>query len=184
MTRLTRGLFIVTLLFRGAATAQNRVEYVLRSGEEPPTWCIYADHSVFQREVERVQSNSVATISITGASVAAIEFTEQADSGDWLIRDRYLIDKRGRVNSLVREIRMASVDLVKREAYSLLDGRLRRDEVSMQSLSSGALLANAPNVWIPQRKVTGDLRDFPFAALINNKVHERGPHCLQEHPQK
>jgi len=100
-----------------------------------------------------------------GLKPSRIEVTTEAESGDWIVYDRYRVGADGEPSSLTREVHIAQGDIRIREEYALANGTATRT-LQVRVGRDGKVMPGRLPHDLPQLPIARTLKNFPFEALL------------------
>jgi hypothetical protein len=128
-------------------------------------WCIYRNEAEWKGDVEQQDAMVVATVEHTSGRVAAVNVTEQDETGDWIVYDNYVIGADGQLQSLNRTVNILPGERREQLVFQLRAGRASQQSRTTARLGTDKPLPNA-ETWLPDVPVVTTTEAFPFASLI------------------
>lgn len=131
--------------------------------QDAQTWCAYNSPSDFQSKVATAQPTESARVSFTANKLTELTYQTSAESGDWILVDKYTVRGGGvvlrRANLLAQEnlqviqesyIREGKVGPFRLVRVSTLDGRKAElsPEVDLPEVAAQTDLLNSPPVQV------------------------------------
>ena len=166
-------LFATALLFGsipslGQAAGEQRY-WIMLSRENGP-WCGYTNESLFKRDMQKVGPTETARIVAAEKKVAKITYQISAESGDWIVLDKYSSTATGFY--LSRSFLMSNYDAKVTQDIEILRGDVRRGRQTATDLE-GKKPKKFDEV-LPDIEIAKKLSDFPFykalQKLLENPV--------------
>ena len=174
-------LFLLSLTVTRAGIAQTAVRrlYVLEDIEHQQ-WCGFTRRSVWHTAVNKTSALRVGTVTYVGDRISVIRVTEEGESGDWVVYDRYFFDRSGMLRTLTRTINVLPGDRSVKQVFAIHDGLAKQQSTTSLQLSTAQPVAPSED-WFPDIPVITEVRAFPFAPLIGNRrfaVSSKGRMCV------
>lgn len=166
-------LSIATCLFitilQTIACAQGKMSTVfLLEDAKSNEWCAFKTEALWQTAVQNSGSLTVGKLVYSDNHLFEIDMTQAAESGDWIIYDRYFLNTSKQVVKLRRTINILPGDRSVSERFSLANGKARKIQVSSKQLSTGKLLKSPKPIWLPELPINTTTKMFPFASLLDH----------------
>jgi hypothetical protein len=151
---------------QNAAPRSSTVRFFLRD-DVLRQWCGYSSQQTWATRVKSVHPEMMGSVEFSNTRLSRI-FLRQTDStGDWVLDDRYDLDRKGEFARLLRVIGYLSENELKQESYGIGGGRATRKSSSASNLTTHDSLPlpralDDYETW----PVYTRIRDFPFAPLL------------------
>lgn len=142
------------------------------------TWCGYKDATEFRTEVENQEPLETAVISLKGGKIANYTHQTNAESGDWLIVDRYT-PKRN--HTLVRR----TIFLSENKITIIKEATIKNHVVSplrllsvtrLNDKSTQKILNIDPTLDVPDVQIQLNIDNTPAMRLGSYLVAHSNPH--------
>ena len=144
-------------------------------------WCAFRDESAWRAAVQNARSMQVGVLIYSNNRLSQVDVTEEDETGDWAVNDRYSIDDRGRIARLSRTINVIPGDRSALQRFSIRDGKAKLAKTISKQLRTGKTLIDPAAVWLPQSQVTTNTKKFPFSALLESRrIKTAGKFCVRE----
>ncbi len=137
--------------------AQGSESYSALLREEDETWCAYKNPTDFQAKAESVKPTDSARVTFTGDKLTELTYQIEAESGDWILVDKYTPNDWGGV--VLRRVNLlAQANLRVIQETVIRGGKADPFHVvSVSTLDGGTRAELSPDVDLPEVPVKTDL---------------------------
>lgn len=173
-----RAVSLSTVLLMGSALAQVRPspisdrEIFLVEDPQSRRWCGYSSKSASKSEAERLNAMVVVGVENTNGLISTVHVTEWDESGDWSVDDTYSLDKKQKLQTLLRVTDNFSLGITQERQYRIENGEAVMKSSRSRAGRTGTPIADLSSDDLPDVPITSDLRSFPFWPLIRDRRHE------------
>jgi len=168
----------------GLAQSESKKKLYLLEDTAGRRWCGFGRESTWRAEVQSLSAMLVSTVEYLNGHIAVVSVTEEDETGDWIVYDRYSLDESGALRKLHRTISVLPGDRTQKEVFLIHDGRATKQSTSSLRLSTGKPTTPSQD-WLPDVPVITNIQDFPFSPLIGSKrfeVWSKGRACIEGQP--
>ena len=147
-----------------AQTVSVSESYSLLLKDDRQTWCAYSDEANFQAEVTNLKPIESARITYTADLLVELTYQVEAESGDWIVVDKYTPTD---VGSVLRRANLLAQDNLQVIQEGVISGGIVGPfrVVSVSTLDGQK--AELTNVDFPEVAVKTDLSATPFIQIVS-----------------
>lgn len=158
---------VLLLLWTGGASSQPSSEDKIQLLENPQNheWCAYRDESEWMSDVDSLTARNLGRLVYSGGRLKEIFVTQQHETEDWSVEDRYFVGPQGALERLSRIIEILPGDRRVKEIYLIRGGKALRQTREVRSLSTDKP-ASLGDASLPQVAVKTNALELPFAAFV------------------
>jgi len=156
----------VLMLCTIAMSQQSSQTIYIDEHPDSSQWCALQDSNSSDADIQNTRSLVVASANYISGRLSVIDINKEADSGDWIMFDHYVIDRSGNMVSLKRVFNSATDDASMIEIADFVSGKLILRSQTYKSLSAGAPLGSKDLTWIPKITIYPSIKKLPFARLL------------------
>lgn len=177
------GFFLLLLLgskaFGGVGTQSKIRQLYLLEDADHKRWCAFDKKSTWQSKVNKISAMWVAKVVYIDDYVSAVNITEEDQTGDWIVYDKYSLDK-GVFRTLNRLINVLPEDRSVRQVFVIDSGKARGRTAIHTRLSTGKAITPATDL-LPDIPVFTNIHALPFSVLMGDRRFEvwtKGELCM------
>jgi hypothetical protein len=149
-----------------AQTVPASESYSVLLMDDGQTWCAYRSPSEFETEAMRVMPTESVRLTYTANRLSELTHQVEAESGDWIVIDRYTLADGGATLRRATLLAQANRQVIQ-EAVIQGDTNSAFRVVSVSTLD-GTRSELPPNVDLPELPVSTDLSVTPFARIVRD----------------
>jgi hypothetical protein len=131
-------------------------------------WCAFGEKSIWQDAVNKISALRVGTVDYIDDHIAAIDMTEESESGDWVVYDHYSFDEDGILSKLNRTINVLPGDQSVKSVFVIHNNKAKKRSTVALKLSTGNPVSRSKE-WLPHIPIITNAQAFPFSPLIDAK---------------
>ena len=170
LARISRLLVLsysALLWCQGPGTRPTGGPLYLLFDESRSEWCGYRDIAEWTRH-SRIAVSTILVIIRSPDAPGEIGVQQRTPTGDWIVDDRYTIDRASNLTGLTRMLVYFSEDARKESVYRIAGGRAALVSSAATSLATGARLALPPAIdQYDDWPVITDIKKFPFSFFLS-----------------
>lgn len=157
------GNAVITPVLHGAS-----MSYVLYDGERNQA-CLYQVESEWNTDVGEWHPMVTAVVSHSAGHLHSVIVTEHDETGDWTVRDKYVVASDGRFERLERTVTIIPGERVEQLTFELRLNSVIKRQHTRSGLRPGASPITK-ETWLPDVAIARRVQDLPFGALLRPEV--------------
>ena len=166
-----------------AGIAQSAAKKIFAlQDDEHQQWCAFTTESAWKSRVDALSAIRVATVEYLDDRPSTISITEEDEAGDWIVYDRYSLDRRGAIQKLSRTTNVLPGDRSVTEEFLIRNGKANKQATTYKSLSTGTAAVGPGTARLPDVPVLTSVQPFPLVSLLEKGRSEllaKGTVCAQ-----
>jgi hypothetical protein len=147
-----------------AAAALGPESYSALLREDDQTWCAYKSPTDFKAKAESVKPTDSARVTFTADKLTELTYQIEAESGDWVLVDKYTLNDGGAVLRRANLLAQANLQVI--QETSIRGGKADPLHVISVSTLDGKKAELSPDVDLPEVPVKTDLLAIPPVQVV------------------
>jgi len=175
--RLKR-MSLAILLLGASAIAQDKPkpdtgrEVFLVRDHRGQQWCGYQNRLESKDQAERLDALIIVEVKYVNNRVSTVYVTENAESGDWRVEDKYSLDEGEMLQSLSRGIENFTLGITQKELFRIQRGEAIKQSSNSRASGTGKPTNELSGPYLPDVKIVTNLHSFPFWSFVRDKREE------------